>query len=133
MQTLHHLAIERDGATRGILRLFERGDDRARTFDLLGESGSGDGVSGPVGSRAAALGIRPTDLLVGAEKELTLEGEVFLVEPIGPISYVDVDVDGIAVKGVCDPDAAPAVGERVRLGCSTARVHLFDRASSQRI
>ena len=56
------------------------------------------------------MGIRPTDLLVGAEKELTLEGEVFLVEPIGPVSYVDVDVDGIAVKGVCDPDAAPAMG-----------------------
>ena len=45
------------------------------------------------------------------------------------MSYVDVDVDGIAVKGVCDPDAAPAVGERVRLGCTTARVHLFDRAT----
>ncbi len=105
-----------------------------RTIDLPGESLSGDGgVSGPVRSREAALGIRPTDLLVGAEKELTLEGEVFLVEPIGPVSYVDVDVDGIAVKGVCDPDAAPAIGERVRLGCTTARVHLFDRATSQRI
>ena len=104
-----------------------------RTIDLPDGSVSGDGLSGPARPREAALGIRPTDLLVGAEKELTLEGEVFLVEPIGPVSYVDVDVDGIAVKGVCDPDAAPAVGERVRLGCTTARVHLFDRATGQRI
>ena len=40
-----------------------------RTIDLPGESLSDDGgVSGPVRSREAALGIRPTDLLVGAEK-----------------------------------------------------------------
>ena len=81
----------------------------------------------------AALGIRPTDLTVGSARELTLDGEVFLVEPIGPVSYVDVDVDGVAVKGVCDPDDAPAVGERVTLGCSPARVHLFDRATGKRL
>jgi ABC-type sugar transport system ATPase subunit len=102
-----------------------------RTVELPGEAVSdGAGSDRPLD---AALGMRPTDLTVGADRGLTLEGEVFLVEPIGPVSYVDVDIDGVAVKGTCDPDAAPAVGERVTLGCPTARVHLFDRTSGQRL
>jgi hypothetical protein len=39
----------------------------------------------------------------------------------------------VAVKGMCDPDAAPAVGARVTLGCPPARVHLFDRTTGQRL
>jgi multiple sugar transport system ATP-binding protein len=83
--------------------------------------------------RRAILGVRPMDLVVGAERDLAIAGEVFLVEPIGPISYVDVDVGGRAVKAVADPDGAPAVGDRVTLGCAPARVHLFDPASEARL
>ncbi len=86
------------------------------------------------GDRARAiLGVRPMDLVVGAEREIAIHGEVFLVEPIGPISYVDVDVGGQAVKAVADPDQAPAIGQRVALGCAAARVHLFDPASEARL
>jgi ABC-type sugar transport system ATPase subunit len=81
----------------------------------------------------AILGVRPMDLMVGAEREIAIQGEVFLVEPIGPISYVDVDVGGHAVKAVADPDQAPAIGERVSLGCNAARVHLFDPTSEARL
>ena len=66
--------------------------------------------------RKAVLGIRPTDLAVGGGREVGLAGEVFLVEPIGPVTYVDVDLGGRALKAICDPDPAPAVGERVTLG-----------------
>jgi ABC-type sugar transport system ATPase subunit len=83
--------------------------------------------------RRAILGVRPMDLVVGAERDLAIEGEVFLVEPIGPIAYVDVDVGGRAVKAVADPDRTPAIGERVSLGCAAARVHLFDPASEARL
>jgi ABC-type sugar transport system ATPase subunit len=81
----------------------------------------------------AILGVRPMDLTVGAERDLAIQGEVFLVEPIGPISYVDVDVGGRAVKAVADPDRAPAIGERVTLGCAAGRVHLFDPTSEARL
>jgi ABC-type sugar transport system ATPase subunit len=83
--------------------------------------------------RRAILGVRPMDLVVGAERDLAIQGEVFLVEPVGPISYVDVEVGDRAVKAVADPDHAPAIGERVTLGCSAARVHLFDPASEARL
>ena len=83
--------------------------------------------------RRAILGVRPMDLVVGGSRDLAIQGEVFLVEPIGPISYVDVDVGGRAVKAVADPDRAPAIGERVSLGCAAARVHLFDPANEARL
>jgi ABC-type sugar transport system ATPase subunit len=81
----------------------------------------------------AVLGVRPTDLVVGGGRELSLAGEVFLVEPIGPVTYVDVDVGGRAVKAICDPDQAPAVGERVTLGFQAGRVRLFDPQAETRL
>ena len=87
----------------------------------------------PDDRRRVIMGVRPMDLTVGAEADLAIDGEVFLVEPIGPISYVDADVGGRAVKGVVDPDRAPAIGERVTFGFPASRVHLFDPASEARL
>ena len=81
----------------------------------------------------AVMGVRPTDLMVEAERELSLRGEVFLVEPVGPVTYVDCDVGGMAVTAVCDPDNAPAIGAQVGLGFSASRVYLFDPESEQRL
>jgi ABC-type sugar transport system ATPase subunit len=99
-----------------------------QTLELPPTAIQGDGAKA-----AALLGIRPTDLTVGAERDLALEGKVFLVEPIGPVTYVDVDVGGRALKAICDPDQAPAVGERVSLGFQAARVRLFDPQSEERL
>jgi ABC-type sugar transport system ATPase subunit len=79
------------------------------------------------------LGIRPSDLLVGAERELRLQGRVFLVEPVGPVTYVDVDVSGWAVKAMADPDVGIAVGDTIALGFSPGRVRLFDPTSEARL
>ncbi|MEZ5905906.1 MAG: hypothetical protein R3C69_12700 [Geminicoccaceae bacterium] len=55
--------------------------------------------------KKALLGIRPSDLLVGGSaREQTIEGRVFLVEPVGPVTFLDVDVEGQVVKAACDPD-----------------------------
>ena len=83
--------------------------------------------------RKVVVGVRPTDMGVAAGRDLQVEGEVFLVEPIGPLSYVDVDVGGHSVKGICEPDDAPAIGQRVGLGFVAARVHLFDPTTEQRL
>jgi ABC-type sugar transport system ATPase subunit len=79
------------------------------------------------------LGIRPTDLVVGAPRELQLSGSVFLVEPVGPVTYVDVDLGGPTLKATCDPDQAPAAGDRVSLGFSAGRVRLFDPTGEDRL
>ena len=115
----------KDGVLRAAL------DGKALTLPLTNV-----GESSLVGLRQVKkilVGIRPTDLLVGAEREVMMEGRVFLVEPVGPVTYVDVDVGGVALKAVADPDAAPSVGDKVRLGASAARVHLFDRETEARL
>ena len=79
------------------------------------------------------LGIRPSDLSPHGERDLAIEGEVFLVEPIGPVSYLDVECGGVPLKAMCEPEAAPAPGERVRLGFNAARIHLFDSNDGRRL
>ena len=83
--------------------------------------------------RSAILGIRPTDLQADADRDLRLDGQVFLVEPIGPIAYIDAEIGGHAVKGMCEPDLAPTVGAAVRFGATAARVHLFDPTTEDRL
>lgn len=103
------------------------------TLDLPLTMVADDTLAGLDGPRRALLGIRPTDLVVAAKRDVTLTGEVFLVEPVGPVTYVDVDIDGVVLKAVADPDAAPTIGENISLGCAAARVHLFDRESEIRL
>ena len=83
--------------------------------------------------RRVIVGVRPTDMSIAADRELHMEGKVVLVEPIGPLSYLDVDVAGQLVKGVCEPDDAPVIGETVPLGFAAGRVHLFDPKGEQRL
>jgi ABC-type sugar transport system ATPase subunit len=85
------------------------------------------------GMNRVLFGIRPADLLVGAERELRLNGRVFLVEPVGPVTYVDVEVGGWAVKAMADPDQPIAIGDAVALGFSPGRVRLFDPSSEARL
>jgi multiple sugar transport system ATP-binding protein len=85
------------------------------------------------GMGRVVFGVRPADLLVGAERELRLNGRVFLVEPVGPITYVDVEVGGWAVTAMADPDQPIAVGDTVTLGFSPSRVRLFDQSSEARL
>ncbi|MBV9221902.1 MAG: ABC transporter ATP-binding protein [Methylobacteriaceae bacterium] len=101
-----------------------------QTVELPAEAASSlDGLN----NGRAVLGVRPTDLLAGTSAPLRLHGEVFLVEPIGPICYVDVDVDGHAVKGVCEPDHAPTPGDRIALSFAPGRAHLFEPATGRRL
>jgi ABC-type sugar transport system ATPase subunit len=104
-----------------------------QTLRLPADVVSDKDLSRLAGLGHVAFGIRPTDLLVGADRELRLGGRVFLVEPIGPLAYVDVDVSGWAMKAVADPDHPVAIGEDVVLGFSPSRVKLFDPSTEARI
>ena len=85
------------------------------------------------GERRALLGLRPNDLGIVAPSEPGLRGRVFLVEPVGPFAYIDVDIDGWAVKATTDPDHAPAIGEVVGLSFTPVRACLFDPDTEARV
>jgi ABC-type sugar transport system ATPase subunit len=82
--------------------------------------------------RRLLLGIRPMDMVI-AEGGAGLRGKVFLVEPVGPVSYVDVDVGGWSVKATSDPDREPAIGDTVNLALPANRVFLFDPETESRL
>ena len=85
-------------------------------------------LAGSAAARRSSASARPTSPSAPPRTGSALRGEVFLVEPIGPISYVDVDVEGRAVKAVADPDDGPGAGRAGRASavppagctCSTA-------------
>lgn len=83
--------------------------------------------------KRALLGIRPMDMTLGAPECGALRGRVFLVEPVGPVAYIDIDIDGWAIKATADPDREPAVGDVVGLSFSPARAFLFDRETEVRL
>lgn len=85
------------------------------------------------GERKALLGIRPTDLGIAAPDAAELRGTVFLVEPVGPFAYVDVEIGGWAIKATTDPDSAPAIGDTVGLSVTPGRACLFDPGTEARL
>ena len=83
--------------------------------------------------RKLYLGIRPMDMAIAESGSAALAGKVFLVEPVGPVSYVDADVGGWSIKAASDPDREPAIGETVSLTLPSNRVFLFDPESEARL
>jgi len=84
-------------------------------------------------ARRVLFGVRPTDVVVQAPGDAQLFGQVSLVEPVGPLAYVDLEVGGFPLKATADPDLALSVGERVAVGLTAGRVYLFDLESENRL
>jgi ABC-type sugar transport system ATPase subunit len=82
------------------------------------------------------VGLRPHDLAPtanGGPDAFTLTGELALIEPAGPLHYLDVDVGGQLVKATCaDPDGL-FPGAAVTLSAPLQAVHLFDREGGLRV
>lgn len=83
--------------------------------------------------RRVLFGVRPTDVVVQAAGDVQLSGTVTLVEPIGPLAYVDLEVGGYAVKATADPDLALSIGDQVAVSLAPGRIYLFDPETETRL
>ncbi len=95
--------------------------------DVLG--GHGDG---------RIVGVRPHDLSPEdpsrrAEDAFRLTGELALIEPAGPVFFLDVQVGPHLVKATCLEAEGLTPGATVALAASGRTVHLFDRANGERL
>jgi ABC-type sugar transport system ATPase subunit len=82
------------------------------------------------------VGLRPHDLVPtanGGSDGFTLTGELALIEPAGPLHYLDVDVGGQMVKATCADPNGLFPGAAVTLSAPVQAVHLFDRESGMRV
>jgi ABC-type sugar transport system ATPase subunit len=99
----------------------------------------GDAAPGGHGA-SRMVGVRPHDLVpasgtVPANRggEFRLQGELALIEPAGPLHYLDVQVGDQIVKATCADPGGLAPGAPLTLAAPGGAVHLFDRGSGARI
>lgn len=83
-----------------------------------------------LGRREVMLGIRPSEVNLGAEG---IPGTVTLCELLGEDMIVDLDVGGMLVRVKAPGRGRIAEGERVHARFDPQRLHVFDRASGARI
>jgi ABC-type sugar transport system ATPase subunit len=81
------------------------------------------------------IGVRPHDLTpaTGQADAVRLEGELALIEPAGPITFLDVLIGDRIVKATCADPSAYRPGERLSLEVAGRNVCLFDEASGARL
>jgi ABC-type sugar transport system ATPase subunit len=96
---------------------------------------AGDSVPGGHGDRRL-VGVRPHDLAPcksPGDATLALSGELALIEPAGPLHYLDVEVAGQIVKATCADPTGLTPGSTMTLAAPVHSVHVFDRGSGLRV
>jgi multiple sugar transport system ATP-binding protein len=79
-----------------------------------------------VGARCD-VGVRPEDVTVDAGSG-GFASKVFVLEPLGGETVVDLKVGDQIVKALVAPAVAPAPGATARVGLDPTRLHVFDAA-----
>jgi multiple sugar transport system ATP-binding protein len=75
---------------------------------------------------ACQIGVRPEDVHLTATP--AIPATVYVTEPLGGETVVDLDVAGRLVKALVDPLHKLTEGETVQLELDGSRLHLFDEA-----
>lgn len=86
--------------------------------------------------RAVIVGIRPSAIALASPSTsqgdgAVVSGKVDVVEPMGDLAYIVVDVAGQSLTVRVDPLAIPQAGEVVPLQIDGAALHLFDAESQE--
>jgi len=93
-------------------------------------------MAGGAADDTRVLGVRPHDLVPVRRAEagsLAIEGTLALVEPAGPVAFLDVTLaDGSLVKATCTDPRAHRPGELLTLAVQHSNVSVFDAASGVR-
>jgi multiple sugar transport system ATP-binding protein len=74
------------------------------------------------------LGVRPEDVQITSGSG-GAPANVFVTEPLGGETVVDLHLGGQVVKALTPPVLAPAPGSDVRVNFDPRRLHVFDAAS----
>jgi len=112
----------------------EGGEGGARfTLDPSRLSWSLPGLAPPRGTAPVSLGVRPEHIALSRQVDDGVVATISLVEPVGAVSYVDLELGDVMLKASTDPAAEFDVGERVTVRLSPNSVYLFDRATGERI
>jgi multiple sugar transport system ATP-binding protein len=81
------------------------------------------------------LGVRPEDveLRAGANGDGYLPAQVYVTEPLGDRTIVDMHIGQATVKVKAEPDFAAASGDSLGMRFDPARIHVFDKVTGKAI
>lgn len=77
------------------------------------------------------LGIRPHDLQLSENGDISFKGVVNLIEPLGHSTLVSIQVGNALVRCFAEPSFKSAPNTSVQLSARLGSIHLFDKASGQ--
>jgi multiple sugar transport system ATP-binding protein len=74
------------------------------------------------------LGVRPEDISVAKKRgPSSIEGSVYVVEPVGDSAIVDANVGKNLVKARADASFLAEIEEKVYLTFNNDKIHIFDK------
>ncbi len=80
------------------------------------------------------LGIRPEDIIVShAEEPESIAAEVYVVEPLGTETIINVKINGSLVKIKVKEELAIEPGTKIRIKFDTNKIHVFDPKTEEAI
>jgi multiple sugar transport system ATP-binding protein len=82
---------------------------------------------------AVTLGVRPEHIRLTRGAGAGMTGRVVLVEPVGAVTYVDVEIGAVTLKASTDPADELSAGETVAVDFNPRRVLFFDTAAGHRL
>ena len=84
---------------------------------------------------ALVLGVRPEDveLQTGMSGEGFLPSKVYVTEPLGDRTIVDMHLGAATVKVKAEPEFAASSGDALGLRFDPARVHVFDKETGEAV
>jgi multiple sugar transport system ATP-binding protein len=88
-------------------------------------------VSGSVGERAVEIGIRPEDFRIDGGDGLPFTVDV--VEPTGAETHLFGTIEGTEVRCVSRDRVTIAPGTTLNLTVAPERIHVFDKATGDRL
>ena len=91
-----------------------------------------DSIPTPV-SGSLTVGIRPEHVRLTRGGEGLAEGTITLVEPVGAMTYVDIELGASTIKASTDPADDFQDGESVMVDFHRHRMHFFDPDSGDRL
>jgi multiple sugar transport system ATP-binding protein len=83
--------------------------------------------------RPLVMGIRPEHVRLFPDPNGHARGQVELLEPVGPVTYVDVRLGDLPLRASVPAGADLSPGQTVGIAFETDRLHVFDRESGARI
>ena len=112
-------------------RFWARNDDAVFSWpaEEIGISHLGAPTPMRLGIRAEHVRLLTSDV----DDAASVSGVVSLIEPLGADTFIEVAAGALGVTCRIEPERPVRLGDRVRIGLSSASLHLFDAQSGARI